>query len=152
MTRTALTYLLLLILNFSCAGPAHPPPAPSHFGPDDYLVCRSGGGEGRDDYLEIRGDGRLVYRPMGNTRIRSSRLSASQLDQLLERLIKAGLLDLTETPNRTIENYGVVLEGRLGELRIRASIGALQLQKDKHQNWQRVLDELLGVLDLESSS
>lgn len=143
-----LTLLAWLAVGFIACGPApNQTPPPSKFLVDDYVRCRSGGGEGREDLIEIWGDGRLRYRAMGSTKIQSSELQPAELEQLLKKLVAAGFMRLRETPNREVENYGIVIEARLEGQPLRATIGALQIQKPKHQVWRDSVGVLLALLE-----
>lgn len=138
---------LLALLSFSCTLPPVPATPPTAFQPGDFVRCRSGGGEGKEDLLEVRGDGIVSYQALGSPKRTHTKLEPEELTSLLKSLNEAGMFQLRETPNRALENFGVVLEIRLGEYQRRATIGALQLQKKKHTKWRAVVGILIDLTE-----
>lgn len=108
------------------------------FGPNDTIRCTTGGGEGTADELLLTGEGVLTYKPIkGPTK--EGTLSPERTQALYQELVRAGLLDIRDVPNREMERFGVLLEVKRGERSIRGSIGILEMDRDKHHSWREIL-------------
>lgn len=140
--------LLIGCLLFNLLGCLQAPPevpVPS-FGPSDLLRCTTGGGESTHDELLLRGDGLFVYQPIKGKTVKKQ-LTIEQTQEVYDRLVQAGLLEITDVPNRDVEHYGVLLEVQLGERQIRGSIGILEMDKKKHNNWSEILHILTTLIE-----
>jgi hypothetical protein len=144
VTKKLLTILLLFLIA-ACGQPSETLPVPE-FGRRDEIRCSTGGGDGTHDKLILRGDGLFVYQPIKGKTVKKQ-LDAASTQVVYNRLVAAGLLQVTDIPNRAVERYGVLLEADLGERKIRGSIGALEMNKEKHHKWREILSILTAEIE-----
>ena len=141
--------LLCSVLITACQGPAPPNPGPT-FRPGDFIRCSTGSSENTFDELSLSADGKLHYKPASGQE-RTRQLTAQETQKLYQELLKAGLLELVNTPNRDVELYGILVEAQLGPREIRATIGVLEMQKKKHRKWQNILNLLVAEIPTDDS-
>jgi hypothetical protein len=134
-----LSLLLFLILTAVISGCSTPQEERlSEFQETDWVRCVTGGGEGLEDEFLLTGSGLLRYKPVKGTSAEKM-LTAEETKALFHRLQSAGLSKLKAEPNRELERYGVLLEANLEGKQVRATIGVLEMTRDKHHSWHKVM-------------
>ena len=134
-----LSFILVLILAAVLNGcSTTPEDRLSGFPETDWVRCLTGGGEGLEDEFLLTGSGLLRYKPVKGTPV-EKKLTTEETKALFHSLDSAGLFKLKAEPNRELEHYGVLIEANLEGKQVRGTIGILEMTRDKHHSWHKVM-------------